>query len=278
MIRAFDSSAAAAPPPLWEFENPAGTGFFGGVCVRAEGSGVFVYGASYAFSGGQTAGHLVKVNAADGSMVWTIPCNRTAATPIPLGDGRIVVSGGVVGFGSMPSVQLFQDLGSSAALVWDTALDTWVDGNANGVMEVGEFLLVGGWTHQPAAAAGGGVLLAGAAPTTAWSGACTDLYALDLSRMPFEAGFVAGHVIGVGSTPAIAGDNAYTVGAGGVGAFGAAVCYAECTGDSLLTVADFGCFQTRFVGGDPYADCNGDAALTVADFGCFQTWFVGGCS
>jgi hypothetical protein len=54
-------------------------------------------------------------------------------------------------------------------------------------------------------------------------------------------------------------------------------CYPDCNGDGQLTVADFGCFQTRFVQGDPYADCNGDSALTVADFGCFQTRFVQGC-
>ena len=68
-------------------------------------------------------------------------------------------------------------------------------------------------------------------------------------------------------------------------------CYANCTGDHhpvtglpLLTIADFGCFQTRFVQGDPYANCTGDhhpvtgqPILTVADFGCFQTRFVAGC-
>ena len=54
-------------------------------------------------------------------------------------------------------------------------------------------------------------------------------------------------------------------------------CYPDCTGEGALTVADFGCFQTRFVLADPYADCNGDGILTVADFGCFQTKFVLGC-
>ena len=54
-------------------------------------------------------------------------------------------------------------------------------------------------------------------------------------------------------------------------------CYPDCNGDGALTVADFGCFQTRFVAGDPYADCNGDGIRTVADFGCFQTRFVQGC-
>jgi hypothetical protein len=42
-------------------------------------------------------------------------------------------------------------------------------------------------------------------------------------------------------------------------------------------VADFGCFQSKFVLADPYADCNADGQLTVADFGCFQTQFVVGC-
>jgi hypothetical protein len=54
-------------------------------------------------------------------------------------------------------------------------------------------------------------------------------------------------------------------------------CYPDCNADGQLTVADFGCFQTRFVAADPYADCNADGSLTVADYGCFQTEFVSGC-
>jgi hypothetical protein len=55
-------------------------------------------------------------------------------------------------------------------------------------------------------------------------------------------------------------------------------CYPDCDGVNGLTVADFGCFQTKFVQGDPYADCDGLNGLTVADFGCFQTKFVQGCN
>lgn len=54
-------------------------------------------------------------------------------------------------------------------------------------------------------------------------------------------------------------------------------CYGDCDGDEVLTLADFACFQGRFLRGDPHADCNHDGQLTVADFGCFQTRFVGGC-
>ncbi len=53
--------------------------------------------------------------------------------------------------------------------------------------------------------------------------------------------------------------------------------YADCDLSGTLTVADFGCFQTRFVAGDPYADCNASGTITIADFGCFQTKYVAGC-
>jgi hypothetical protein len=54
-------------------------------------------------------------------------------------------------------------------------------------------------------------------------------------------------------------------------------CYGDCDLSGGLTVADFACFQTRFVGGDLYADCTENGQLTVADFACFQTQFVSGC-
>jgi serine protease AprX len=61
------------------------------------------------------------------------------------------------------------------------------------------------------------------------------------------------------------------------GVEGGGNCYPDCTGEGQLTIADFGCFQTAFVAGDPYADCDGLNGLTIADFGCFQTAFVAGC-
>ena len=39
--------------------------------------------------------------------------------------------------------------------------------------------------------------------------------------------------------------------------------------------ADMGAYE--FSGAPCYADCNGDGALTVADFGCFQSKFIAGC-
>ncbi|MFM9995706.1 MAG: FG-GAP-like repeat-containing protein [Phycisphaerales bacterium] len=54
-------------------------------------------------------------------------------------------------------------------------------------------------------------------------------------------------------------------------------CFADCNASGALTVADFGCFQGKYVLGDLYADCNASGTLTVADFGCFQGAYVLGC-
>ncbi len=54
-------------------------------------------------------------------------------------------------------------------------------------------------------------------------------------------------------------------------------CYPDCNESGTLTVADFTCFQAKFVAGDPYADCNATGTLTIADFTCFQAKFVTGC-
>ncbi|MCC6659648.1 MAG: hypothetical protein IT437_02055 [Phycisphaerales bacterium] len=61
------------------------------------------------------------------------------------------------------------------------------------------------------------------------------------------------------------------------GTVGAAACYPDCNGDSVLNLSDFGCFTTKFALGDAYADCNGDGIRNLSDFGCFTTKFALGC-
>lgn len=56
-----------------------------------------------------------------------------------------------------------------------------------------------------------------------------------------------------------------------------ASCYPGCHAGGPLTLADFGCFQTRFALGDMYTDCDEDGLLTLGDFGCFMTYFALGC-
>jgi hypothetical protein len=62
-----------------------------------------------------------------------------------------------------------------------------------------------------------------------------------------------------------------------VGPNATSACRWDCNADGALTVADFGCFQSRFILGDWAADCNRDCRLTTQDFGCFQAGFVDGC-
>ncbi len=54
-------------------------------------------------------------------------------------------------------------------------------------------------------------------------------------------------------------------------------CYPDCNNSGSLNVADFGCFQSSFVAGNPYADCNQSGGLSIADFACFQSKFAAGC-
>jgi outer membrane protein assembly factor BamB len=270
-ILAFPANADATPVPLWVTPNPQPLGFFGGVAVT---SGA-VYAASYNFTGGLMSANLVKLNAADGSLRWSVPCNRTATTPVPAPGGLVALGGGIRGFGTVPSVQLFRDDGNSAQRLWDSALDSWIDANANGVMDPGEYLAVGGWTLEPVVASGR--LLVGLLPPgSSVTSAPVDLYQLDLARVPSEPAFVAAHYSGAGGSVAVADGWAFTIGPAGLTAF-APPCPVDCNGDGALNLADFGCFQTRFAQGDPYADCNGDGVLNLADFGCFQTRFAQGC-
>jgi V8-like Glu-specific endopeptidase len=54
-------------------------------------------------------------------------------------------------------------------------------------------------------------------------------------------------------------------------------CYPDCTGEGMLDVFDFLCFQDAFTLMDPYADCDGNTTFDVFDFLCFQDAFVTGC-
>ncbi|MFM9996370.1 MAG: hypothetical protein ACKVU4_11290 [Phycisphaerales bacterium] len=62
-----------------------------------------------------------------------------------------------------------------------------------------------------------------------------------------------------------------------IGRWGCTPCYPDCNNSGTLTVADFGCFQGKYVLSDLYADCNASGTLTVADFGCYQGKYVLGC-
>lgn len=216
-VRAYDATALDAPTdPLWSFTNVTSDGFFGGVSVR-DGA---VFAASFTFSGGQDSANLVKLDASTGALIWSTPANRTSSTPIVLPDGRVLLSTGLAGFGSLPSLQLFATDGTR---LWDTALATSDDADNDGAIEIGEFFAVGGWTHLPAVVdnKSGVFAYAGTPPLTGgFFGANTDLHRIDLDLPPTDPGFVVESFDGAGSTPALAGGTLYTIGAGGLHAFG----------------------------------------------------------
>jgi outer membrane protein assembly factor BamB len=270
-VLAFPAGAVTEPQPLWIFENLSGEAFFGGICIARfpDTAASHVYAASYAFFGGLNSANLVKLGASTGALVWSVPCNRTSATPVVLPDGRVLVSGGVRGYGTVPTLQLFGDRGTTAIPLWDSAQSTWTDTNHNGAMDPGEFLLLGGWSHQPAAVLTPAVrtLYCGAVPTNPNStAACTDLYAIDISKLPTspgtaQEGFLAQHFIGAGSTPGLADSNLYTIGAGGLYAFGPPPPRCDVNSDGVIDIED----QYWWQQGRGTRDVNLDGEVTGAD-------------
>ncbi len=273
-ILAFRADATAARDPVWAFDNVIEEGFFGGVCVvpssNATNAPASIFAVSYAFSGARTSSNLVKLDAATGALRWSVGCNRTSATPIALPDGRIILSGGIRGFGSVPTIQVFKDQGTSATLLWDSAAATWVDTNGNGIMDLGEYTVLGGWSMQPAFASSPTAprLFVGAIPTNpASTAACTDLYAIDTSKLPFntgnaaQPGYLAMHLVGAGSTPALADANLYTVGAAGLLAFGPPPPRCDVNGDGAVDIEDLYSWSR----GAGLRDVNLDGLINDAD-------------
>lgn len=221
-IRAIDADALSEPTPRWVFTNPEPDGFFGGVGVARRGTRNYIYAASYGFSGGLVAGNLVKVDAESGAMVWSIPCNRTASIPVVLPDGRVFVSGGIQGFGTIPSLQCFKDLGDSVIMLWDTALQTWCDKNGDCIPDPEEFVNVGGWTTQPLvtrSALGTWQMFVGELPLSGINGPYERLFRINLEYIPWECEFIEECVDGFGNSPAFAGGRLFTTGPAGLASY-----------------------------------------------------------
>jgi outer membrane protein assembly factor BamB len=267
-IRAFDArSTAANPAPRWVFTNPIMEGFFGGLTIREAPEGPFLYAATYAFSGGLDSSNMVKVSARTGALVWSVACNRTDSIPILVGDGRIVLAGGIQGFGSVPMVQMFQDNGASATPLWNTATATWNDANSNGILDLGEFFLVGGWTTHPVLTRAGTPgatprLLVGAIPTGSdFYGPYTNLYELDLSKSPAEPGFIVQQTAGAGSTPALLGAGTYSVGTAGLSAFGPPPPRPDVDGNGRIDIDDLYAWEQ----GQGFRDIDRSGVIDAAD-------------
>ena len=263
-IHAFDADQPASPAPRYVFVNPSGQNFYGGVSLRRDASGTSLFAATYAFAGGVLAAELIKLDALTGIQQWSAPCNRTSSIPVPLPDGRILLSAGIQGYGTVPSVQLFSDHPTHATLLWDTALDTWNDANNNNSIDPGEFLRVGGWTQIPAIAPGaGGVIAAvGAIPSSLEDfGPCDHLDLLDLSKNPSQSGFIVSSAAGGGATPALSGKGVYTVGGAGLIAFGPAPPRFDVNQDARVGIGDLVAWEQS----SGLRDVDRDGAITPTD-------------
>jgi outer membrane protein assembly factor BamB len=235
-IYAFDARATAEPNgPVW-IANPDGSAangsspvtgqFWGGVTVTREG---FLYAATYNYSlaTGEDNSTLVKVDARDGRMVWTVAVERTDTIPVVVGQ-TIFVSAGLPGdYGSQPKVQAFRDLGDTVELMWDTSADL-------------PGIAVGGWTAQPVYAAGKLYVGAQDAPYDAlWRPNGNGyLYVLDVTRDPADPEFVLGCVEGCGNSPVVTHDCVYSVGPHALMKFHQPRPLADIDGDGQVTDLD----------------------------------------
>lgn len=213
-VLCFDARASDGPSAmLWGTEIPGDDAFFGGVTIAGDA----VYAATYDFFGGRNASRLVKLDLHTGALLWQAPCDRSASRPIVLPRGRVLLSVGIPGFGSVPSLQMFTDLGAEAARLWDTAADTWAD-DGDGAIEPGEFTRIGGWTQQPALASARFAVV-GSLTADGTSDAYDQLRVLDLESSPAGPGFVRDLVPGAGASPALRRGVVFTIGAAGLHAF-----------------------------------------------------------
>jgi outer membrane protein assembly factor BamB len=210
-ILAFDATSTTTPSPLWDTPNPEPFGFFGGVTYH-NGS---IYASSYNFQGGQRSANTIKLDATTGALQWSVPTVRTNATPIVLNDNRIIVSGGVptspstIFTGSLPAIELIQDQGNSATLLWDTFEATHQDLNESGTWDQDEpYLSIGGWGHHPIAmiANGNPRLITGTmSPPTAFDPFthAESLHTIDLSKHPSDPDFIISTQSFTGTSPAL---------------------------------------------------------------------------
>ncbi|MCB9852896.1 MAG: PQQ-binding-like beta-propeller repeat protein [Phycisphaerales bacterium] len=268
-ISAYDVDAPVGQRLLWRATlasaGVSNQGFFGGVAIVGD----HVYAASYNSAGSGDNSTLVKIRASDGAIVWTIPCERTNSIPI-VAAGRVYLSAGLLGFGSVPKVQAFEDLGASAMKLWDTYVDS------------AGTLFVGGWTHQPVYM--DGLLYCGVVPSGfPFFGPNTDMYSLDVTRAPSDIGFVVEHVAGLGGSPAVCEGTLYTTGAAGMFALATKgdVCGGDGRPDGAVTIEDAACFAAMLVDGTASSsdvrrgDFNDDGMLDGRDVAGFIAALTG---
>jgi len=177
-------------PDVYDWQHTPGGTFWGATSI----SGGFAYACTYYFHGGEDNSYIYKLNAATGGLVWRTPSERSNSVPIVVG-GRVLLCGGLVDFG-VPKLEAFDD--ATGTKLWEYA---GVGGRDNTPVIVGSTCYIGDSPDL------GGFYYEG-------------LVALDLALDPGDAGFVVGSHPDAGGSPAYANGSIYSVGNGGLCAFG----------------------------------------------------------
>ncbi|MCA9243098.1 MAG: PQQ-like beta-propeller repeat protein [Phycisphaerales bacterium] len=173
--------------------------FFSGLAAR----GGALYGATYNFNGSANSSWLVKLDRATGAIAWRVPCARSRSIPIATDDGRILLAGGIAGFGSNTTVQAFADNDTSATMLWDTAVDAPALGS------------IGGWTTQPLYSRGR-LFVGEPAPPGDFFGPYQRLLAIRPALTPEAPGFVVQEQVGAGGSCAVSDQRLYSIGVDGL--------------------------------------------------------------
>ncbi len=274
-VRAFPVGTYTAPTAAWTTSNCAANGFFGGVNVVPVGpSGrTEVYGVTYEFGGGLFSANIVRLDGATGAMLGTTATNRASTVPIVLPGGFVGVSAGLqslfalsdtVPTLSMHDTSLF-DAGSPTmgGLLWNSAMATWVDLNFDNIMDPGEYMSIGGYTHQPLVSLWKGH--AHMAIGTFAPGDSTVLSSLfqivDLQAGPLSPSFVFEQVDGAGGSPSLAGPNMYSVGTEGLCAFGLEPARFDIDLDDTINSGDL----AKWERGQGQRDIDDDGSVTNSD-------------
>lgn len=218
-ILAFDAHSDTPPSPAFIATNAISEGFYGTICVappKRDADAPILYAVSYEFYAGLDSANLLSIDGISGAVRWSAPCNRGASAPVALGNGRVAVSAGIPGYGTLPTVALYLDRVTHAVPLWNSASGSWSDANEDGLVDPGECLVAGLWSYQPAASSDQSLLCVGIPPMTGEIEAFgSALASLDLALRPSDREFMRA-IPFVSGSPSVAIGNWYAISAAGL--------------------------------------------------------------
>jgi len=264
-ILAFDAYANNSPSPAFITHNAIDEGFYGTISIEPPSNQSVhptLYAVSYEFYGGLASANLIAVDGVTGSVRWSMPSNRGASAPVLLGNGRIAVSAGVQGYGTLPSVALYLDRKDHALELWNIVRDSWTDHNNDHVIDPDECDSVGLWSYQPIASSDLRLLSVGVAPESASVGAFgPSMATLDVALAPWDRTFTH-RTAGISGSPSAGRGCFYAINASGLVAF--AMPRIDVNSDGRATIDDLCTFE-RGNASNNRRDVTGDGTVNGTD-------------